>query len=79
MSPTPATTILSESSGKVNERITENQPSPSLSMSTNPDGPETRAMRLRGGFMVRHSLKALFQFQLLICSLGGNELQMLLL
>ena len=80
MSPTPATTILSSSSsGKVSKPITEDQPPPSLSMSTNPNGPETTAMRLRGGFMVRHSLRVLFQFQLFICSLGGIQLQMLLL
>jgi hypothetical protein len=56
MSSTPATTILSTlalSSGKRNEPINENQPPPSLVMSTHPDRPERRAitaMRLRGGF-----------------------------
>ena len=64
MSSAPATTMLSSSSsGKVTKPITENQPPPSLSMSTNPNGPETRATtatRLRGGFYVRYSLKVLF-------------------
>ena len=60
MSSTPANTNLSTtSSEKGNELITENQPPPSLAMSTNPIGPEKRAVtakRLRGGWCdVRHS------------------------
>ena len=31
------------------------QPPPALGMSTDPNGPEQRAMRLRGGCFVRHS------------------------
>ena len=30
------------------------QPPPALGMSTDPNGPEQRAMRLRGGCFVRH-------------------------
>ena len=33
----------------------DKQPPPALGMSTDPNGPEQRAMRLRGGCFVRHS------------------------
>ena len=60
----PSTQLSSAKDDNIKE-----QPLPSLAMSTDPNGPEQRhgAMRLRGGFFVRHSL-AVFQFLLLIVS-----------
>ena len=49
-------TQLSLSSEKGNDVGPVNkQPTPALAMSTDPNGPEQRAMRLRGGCFVRHS------------------------
>jgi hypothetical protein len=39
--------------------VVNKQPPPAPGMSTDPNGPEQRAMRLRGGCMVRHSSTAL--------------------
>ena len=57
----PATTMSPtqpiDSAEKVNADVgpINQQPTPALAMSTDPNGPGQRAMRLRGGCCVRHS------------------------
>lgn len=46
----PLSSEKSNDVGPVNK-----QPPPAMGMSTDPNGPEQRAMRLRGGCFVRHS------------------------
>ena len=46
-------TQSSSSTPKVD--VVNKQPPPAMGMSTDPNGPEQRAMRLRGGCMVRRS------------------------
>ena len=50
----PSTTQSSLSAEKGN--TVSKQPAPSQAMSTDPNAPARRAMRLRGGCLVRHSV-----------------------